>query len=440
MQKTKLFTGLSVFVFSLSQALPSCLELLRNQASYRWVDLIKDHHRIAAFTPHSRKEMFETSIYYPTNSSHIKGYPEIPARSQAILISMTGSGGENISGKNFMRAAKRMQQWGIAQVAFDYPFHGEGPKDEKFNHVHEFRRMLFKIIKHYKKTSLPVILQGHSFGALVIQDLLYYSSEIVEGAVITSPGGNVTPDLLEKYLIEFPPGQQAELMKGFKWKFDPVSDQWAEGLDGKTGVAGQMFSNKTGVKIKTQIPVRILAGDQDPYSTPDLIENFARRFSNATFEIFPGFGHVDVNEAPGEREKAPLNAVIDLVEENIQKKLKLSKELSIHSQEVFQYFLENSFAFQIYLQEFEKIPLLKARRFLENQNISAVDAILGRWNDFYLQKLWEAIAASNSAQKKAESLNSYNSTFFVFREYSEMNAKQKEEFKKALYNFPLSEL
>ena len=450
MQKTKLLGVFGALVFSITWAAQPtdsfhCLDLLSEKTTNTptpsaWMNLLKEHHSIAAFPPFSRLQKFNTFVYFPTNSSHLKNYPEIPASSQAILISMTGSGGENISGKNFMRVAKRMQQWGVAQVSFDYPFHGEGPRDGKFNHVHQFRKMLFQIIKHYKKTGLPVILQGHSFGALVVQDLLYHSPDLVDGAVVTSPGGNVTPELLEKYLIEFPPGQQAEVMKGFKWKFDPVSDKWAEGLNGKTGVAGQMLSNKAGVKVKNRVSVRILAGDQDPYSNPDLIEAFAQRFANASYEIFPGYGHVDVNEAKGLREKAPMDAVLDLIEAKTGQKLELSRDAVINSDEVFLYFLENSEGFQIYLSEIEKISLSKAWNLYGNKNLLAIESLLKRWSEFYLIQLWKSLKSSPHAQEKALSMNPTNSKFFVFRDYSEMSLKQKEEFKRALYNFPLSEL
>lgn len=448
MLKTRLFLLLSTLVFSSLYAAdcPSCdcLDFIGGKKEKappvtNWIPLLKEHYAIAAFPPYSKLKKFNTTVYFPTNDHTLKDFPEIPSGSQAILLSMTGSGGENISGKNFMRGAKRMQQWGVAQVSFDYPFHGEGPREEKYYDLHPFRKMVFQVIKHYKKTGLPIILQGHSFGALLVQDILYVAPQIVDGVVITSPGGNVTPELLEKYLFEFPPGQQAEVMKGFKWKFDPESDRWAEGLNGKGGVAGQMNSNKAGVKVKSFVPVRILAGDQDPYSTPELIEAFAKRFSNASYEIFPGFGHVDVNEVKGLREKAPMDAVLDLVESKTGKKLNLSTEAVIHSHELFLYFLENSQGFKKYLQEVEELSLPNAWRLYESKNNFAIDSLLKRWSEFYLIQLWKSLKFSPHAQEKALLMNSSNQRFFVFNDYSEMNTKQKEEFKRALYNFPLSE-
>ncbi|MEI7441272.1 MAG: hypothetical protein WCK43_06530 [bacterium] len=435
--KKKLFLYLSSFVFSSLYASEGCLDLLGGKKN--WITLLKEHSAIAAFPPYSKIKKFNTTVYFPTNVHSLKDFPEIPSGSQAILLSLTGSGAENVSGRNFMRGAKRMQQWGVAQVSFDYPFHGEGPREKKYYDLQIFRKMLFQIIKHYKKTGLPIILQGHSYGALVIQDILSLAPKIVDGAVITSPGGNVTPELLEKYLFEFPPGQQDGVMKGCNCKFDPESDKWSEGLDGKTGVAGQMLSNKEGATVKSSIPVIVIAGDQDPYSTPEMIEAFAKRFSNASYQIFPGFGHVDVNEIRGLREKAPMDAVLDLVESKTGKKLNLSTETAIRSDELFMYFLENSEGFQRYLQEVEELSLPNAWRLYESKNNFAIDSLLKRWSEFFLIQLWKSLKSSPHAQEKALFMNPANSKFFVFNDYFEMDPKQKEEFKKALFNFPLSE-
>jgi predicted esterase len=436
--KKKFFFIIALLLSSFCEA-DDCLDLLGGK-KINWIGLLKEHFAIAAFPPYSKLKKFDTTVYFPTNTHPLKDFPEIPSGSKAILISMTGSGAENVSGKNFMRGAKRMQQWGVAQLSFDYPYHGEGPRDEKYYDLELFRKMVFQVIKHYKKTGLPVFLQGHSYGALVIQDILFLSPELVDGVVITSPGGNVTPELLEKYLIEFPPGQQGVAMKGCNFKFDLESDKWSEGLDGKTGVAGQMLSNKSGATIKSLIPVSIIAGDQDPYSTPDMIEAFAKRFSNANYEILKGFGHVTVNEAPGIREKVPMDAVLNLVELKTGKKLNLSTEAAIRSDELFLYFLENSQGFKKYLQEIEGLNLNKTMRLYENKNTFAIDSLLKRWNEFYLIQLWKALKTSSIAQERALAMNPANEKFFVFNDFSEMSTKQKEDFKRALYNFPLSDL
>src|SRR5262249_32351259 len=146
-------------------------------------------------------------------------------------------------------------------------------------------------------------------GPLVIRSLLVESPHIARGAILFSPGFE-TPlhPLGLLYQQRVKSGEMGLFFASKGIVDDPVSDQWLYEIE------GQMVSDEAKQSLTSDIPVKVIAGDLDVWSTPDLVWKFAEDFPNRDVEIITGADH-HINDARGEHESRMVEMTIEFISE-----------------------------------------------------------------------------------------------------------------------------
>jgi len=279
------------------------------------------------------EKKFGTTIYYVPQANPLLDFPELDRGAKAVVIALGGAGLETASGQTFMQDARVFKRYGVSVVSLDYPFHGSGPTERKYFNVQDFKKMLFEIIKHYKSAGKPVYLLGHSMGPAVIQELLYDSPDLVQGAIMLSPGGKTSALLLKHYQEQSALGL-TQKERGEDAKVNLEGEQWSAAM-------GRDFKANKAARMKTQRPVLVIAGDHDSWSTPEILEDMVSRYPNASLEIVPDAGHL-LFKVRGKTEKLFTERVLSFIEAHEGFTLKKAETRALPDTLRFQYYYENS--------------------------------------------------------------------------------------------------
>lgn len=271
------------------------------------------YRRVSSSAAYVQVQKFDTTLYHLAHADPLRGYEEIQAGSKAIVIAFMGSGSARGSGAGFMRNAASLWSYGVSMLSFDYPYHGLGPRDAKYDDSAVFLRQVTDIVNHYASTGLPIYLFGHSFGCILEQEILRRWPDLVRGVLMVSPGGNQTPRLLAHYLrFRFSPRWNA-FLAAENFSMDRRAEIWSEGEDGAGGVGGQFGTTHDVSPIATDVPVVIIAGEHDPWSSPDMLQEIANRFPRGTLRIISGTGHGGVFAKKRGKENLLAAEMLDVV-------------------------------------------------------------------------------------------------------------------------------
>ncbi len=308
---------------------------------------IEEWRRVESQPKFLTAQKFGTTIYFLASADHREGVPEIPNDTKAVVLALGGSGSARGNGSAFMRNAQSMPN-GVAMVSMDYPFHGRGPQDRRYEDADTFLGMITGAIDYYKQRGLPVFLLGHSFGCYVIQEILSRQPDLIQGAIMLSPGGNQIPGLLAHYeAFRFSP-EWDRFINEHHIVMAASADRWAEGMDGSGGMGGRFSSGRSTDPIPTHAPVVVVRGENDPWSTSDLARAIAARFENGTFVELEGEDHVSVLKAEVKNKSFIAQKMAQMIESTTSVRLPTSKRKTSAAEKLIA-FSEHSGLFRRYL-------------------------------------------------------------------------------------------
>lgn len=267
--------------------------------------LLRELHDAWNFTRGLDRGLFDTRIYFYPNYPYLKGYPEIARDAKAAVIAFGGSGTVKATGRNFMGIANSLHRYGISLLSFDYPFHASGPRGEGYMGYGRSMAMFMKLVGHYRSNGLPVFLIGHSMGPSIIQEILRLSPKAADGAIYFSPAGSASADLYDRYRAQLASGA-LDVIGGRPVEIDPVGTRWEELMD-------KALLSRQAKRMDAEVPVWIVAGELDPFSTPEMVRDLAARYRNARAEVIKGVGHnvFDIREA--NKVRLMVNRIVELV-------------------------------------------------------------------------------------------------------------------------------
>lgn len=264
---------------------------------------------------HEFSDLLGTHMYYWPTKNELPGFKGVERDAKAILIALGGAGTPSASGETWMREAKVLSTYGISVISLDYPFHRHGPRSAYWNNASFFFKKLYALVKEYRKSGKAVFIVGHSFGGTIIRDMLHHSPRIVSGAGLFSPGGWVSPGLQAHWLAD---------SLNIDQQLYPAERPLEVGVDWLEGIERQLRSNR-GALTPAEVPVLIIAGDQDPLSTPELIKDLSEQMPGSQYEIFKGSGHL-IFEHPGTSDKLLRERIVHQIERATGQKLKKGEE------------------------------------------------------------------------------------------------------------------
>ena len=194
----------------------------------------------------------------------------------------------------YSEVAAYLHQWGFAVRAYDQQGHGksEGARGDLLR-PGSLQADLCRVIDHTRqqapRAGLPLILLGHSLGALVVARTLAERLRPVEAAVLSSPALGAFPNMVQKMLLASLPRVAPHLRvdNGLKTDFlsrdpDVVKAYRADALVHRrisTGLAAWIMENgeKTlGDAAQWQVPTLLLYAGQDKLVNAQASTDFAR--------------------------------------------------------------------------------------------------------------------------------------------------------------------
>lgn len=245
-------------------------------------------------------EDFRTNIYFTVgpSSAVMEGrISEIPADSKVIVIWFHGSGTENAHGGTFWQDMTALAKYGVASVAFDYPFHGRGPTGLEFFGegvpVDNFMRYVHRIVTKYREgyPDKKIVLAGHSFGPGVILEYLSRYPNGADGAVLLSPVTRTSERMREHYLAHVFPFLEKRYADG-TLGLNAQGSTWAESV---TSAYGFML------RPPPRVPIKGIVGEQDQW-LPDIasLDPLRKHFPTLDLAIFPDTDHFIFHKTVGE--------------------------------------------------------------------------------------------------------------------------------------------
>lgn len=393
----------------------SCLSLFKSEKGLDLSfsnEILLEQQRAVARNLGVNQEVFGTKIYHhPIRPEDAKpGFPGIRNDSKAIVLAFGGAGTTASTGKTWAREAKTYTEFGVDVVSLDYPFHGDGPKSAEFMNAEVFIAQMIKIIKFYRSSGKPIYLLGHSFGSTVIKEILFRSPEIAHGAILSSPGGGITPKLFRFYW------DNEKHIVANAYSDDYINQQGGKWID---SMEAQFLSNKN-VKTQNRIPVKIVSGDNDLLNTPELLADLKNSFTDADLQIYPGVTHL-IFKYKGAEHNLLVEEMIAFIEGNQKIKLQYVKQVFDPIQEIRTY-SANSELFRQWLQ-------------IAKKNVSAITrderaarGALKEWSLWYSQNLRETteklLATSSLQQFPAKSVDAIRA--LLLKKNSDFNEQDQQ--------------
>lgn len=315
----------------------------KEQRLEKWNDFLAEWKRVMTMIYGVGRKLLGTTVYHYPHVNPIPQYPELDRDAKAVLIALGGSGLVTTTGQNFMRFANPLRRHGIGVVSIEYPFHGRGPRNPEYMRLSAVLKMLFAMIKHYRKTGLPILLAGHSMGPTFIHALLAGSPRLVAGAIMFSPCGAMTPPLYAHYKTQLESGALDEVM-GRKLKVSEESERWEEAMDRQILRLGIQ-------RVDSEIPVWMIAGENDLWSTLDLLIDLEKRYGNAILRTVAGAGHHFFNEEVPGGGSLMVDMMLDLAQEATGIDFSPREESKIDPRSKVRSFHYNSRLFRSWVEE-----------------------------------------------------------------------------------------
>lgn len=245
----------------------------------------------------------ETRFYFAGTAvpnAHTGVQPLVDPNSKAVFLMVHGSGTMKSSGRNFSSVMNTLGQMGYSAVAFDLPFHMEGPKSQSMYDIKKYNDWMEKAVEKVRSESngKPVYLVGHSFGPDVIMEYLIQNPHKVQGAALLSPAG------FDKVLSDWYDNYTAKMKFGGDTAENTLGGQWSHAISQKF-----QWNKTNGAKDPTvanpNLKLRVLTGNREEYvpaplagnglpngkNTYDMREAFRKHARNAEVVIEDGVGH-----------------------------------------------------------------------------------------------------------------------------------------------------
>lgn len=246
----------------------------------------------------------EFPIYHLMNENPLMELPSVSKESDTVVIIFTGGGSINSSGSGLYRLINRLGKIGISAVALDYPFHGQGARDQKFYDREYFYNYIYTFIQRYINQNKSVILLGQSFGTLVIDRLLYRFPELkIKGAVLAAPGGPLTQALGEHYHQIKSNGQFDSYIAEQKIDLNEDGQKWMWHILDESIPEQRIFKNR----------IVVVRGEFDIWSTAELAEQFCKCYSNYSKNEYPNLHHCNTLTMKGKNSLTNYQVIDDII-------------------------------------------------------------------------------------------------------------------------------
>jgi pimeloyl-ACP methyl ester carboxylesterase len=337
------------------------------------IEMVNQWRQLSSFSDGIRWRAFDTTIYHYPHADLKPRYPGINNDTKAVVIAFSGSGLTSASGRNFMQLANVMARHGVSLVSLDYPFHRYGPRDPKYMNADVFHTMAMSIVHFYKSTGLPVFLMGHSQGPLPIQELLHMEPALVSAAIMFSPGGAMSRRLLQHYLQQDAVGAFDDVLSE-KTQIDDAAEAWEMAMDEQ---ARTIDLNA----MATRIPVWIVAGAEDPWSSPDMIRELAAKYPAGKAEVIPEVGHHIFHARLPNGKALMATRIVEMIEQVTGKKLPKLPKMNAPSKVLYSY--KNSEMFRGW---FASVKDRDITHFLSDTRVAK--ELLERWNYWLMSSMF----------------------------------------------------
>lgn len=243
---------------------------------------------------------WDTQIYHSNT-----GQPDAAGRSplvdpaaKAVVIFFHGSGTSKSSGRNFISNMNVLSNMGYSSLAFDMPFHAQGPTSVAFNKANHFMEWVRQIVLEARKSGKPVYLAGHSFGPDVALEYATRYPNDIAGVIGLSPAG------FTKELSHWYDNYTTKMTFGGAVAENAAGGIWAGNMSSQFHWAKRRLADPT--VVNPELKIRILSGNREEYvpapiggenktpigdNTYDISIPLKQTFRNVTVTIEPGVGH-----------------------------------------------------------------------------------------------------------------------------------------------------
>lgn len=243
---------------------------------------------------------WDTQVYYTKTAlpNHKGEVPLVDPNSKAVFIFFHGSGTMKSSGRNYIGNMNNLANMGFSAISVDMPFHGEGPRDHKYDNAFEFMEWSRAIVLEAKKSGKPVYLVGHSFGPDVILEFAARYPKTIDGVVALSPAA------FTKELSKWYDNYTTKMKFGGDVPENEAGGLWAAKISKQFHWSRNKLADPT--VVNPNLNIRILSGNREEYvpaplspetglpigeNTYDVSVPLRAALRNATITIEPGIGH-----------------------------------------------------------------------------------------------------------------------------------------------------
>jgi pimeloyl-ACP methyl ester carboxylesterase len=356
------------------------------------------------------EEKFNTTLYYTQPDVALKGFPGVDKSSKVIVIGLTGTGTTTSSGRVFLNHGLSLSQWGVSVVGVDHPFHGGGSQSRRYLSrvgIDRWIEDLVLMVRHYKRSGLPVYIMGKCGGSMVAQEILYRYPELLDGVFMVTPTAQTTE--LADYYREFEKSEaHAEYQREAGTVADPKAMQWDRYLDKAMRSMDQPITSRT--------PVYMLTGEHDNFVTMEGLQRLVSLYRNASLQLLPDVGH-DFYFLRGQRDLVLVEELLDFLRRNDIEIQRESQRKRITDNMSLRNLWEMSPLFQAWLGR----PI---EGFLENPR--AAEGILEQWSQ------WKVAALQRLSREVLSQLDYLNfaskEEIKEIRRLSEKKSLESEEY------------
>lgn len=247
-----------------------------------------------------QSDQFQTEIHFTATArpNHKGEIPLVDKNAKAVFIFAHGSGTMKSGGRNFIGNMNTLANLGYSAISIDLPFHSKGPRTEDFKKIDHFMEWMRSIVLEVKKSGLPIVLSGHSFGPDVILEYVTRYPFDVQAVVALSPAG------FTKELDWYQQNVTEKMNFGGEVPENIDGGLWAGAIGQQTLWNKQKLPDPTLVNPK--LNVRILTGMREEYfpapldpitglpagdNTVDVSIPLQKMLNKAVITREPGIGH-----------------------------------------------------------------------------------------------------------------------------------------------------
>jgi pimeloyl-ACP methyl ester carboxylesterase len=296
----------------------------KEELSKNLLKIIRDRntHQTAASVIKEYDPDLQTMVHHTFTEPGPEGSTQlVDPKAKAVVIFLHGSGTMRASGKNFSQPMSALEGSGISSVSFDFPDHGEGPKDSKFRDANVFYGKLHDFITKIRKVNPNIYLTGHSFGPEIALEYSSRYPEDIKGLLLMSPASDSNPALKWTYENITVPGEP--FMGGPPIAHNEKGGEWAGSIQSQSTWQKKPFPK--GVKIKfvigkedefwpgnTALPKAL--GKTNPYTFDEALKWYKEKYPKADFVIPEGVGHLLFDAKAANGKNLVVESIYDLLE------------------------------------------------------------------------------------------------------------------------------